>query len=305
MSPRRKPLPPLNALKAFEAAARLRSLTRAAEELHVTQGAISQQVKLLEEYLGTQLFIRKPRKLELTDSAQAYLPILTEAFSSLLASTHDLFGKDQRARLTIKCGTSFMQRWLVPRLNDFYAQHPDLQVRLISSVWPSQTEVEAADLEISNGFGDWTGMRVERLTNEYWQVVASPAFLAHHPVTEDPFEIAECPLISTMGDRENWQQWFRKQGIHNAVPQPILESDTSTIAIDAACNGVGLLLARSFVVDAQIKRGELVAAHPFTLPSTGAHYLVLPNKPIATKVAAFCSWIKQRLDSEGHLCRIS
>ena len=112
----RKPLPPLNALKAFEAAARLRNLTRAAEELHVTQGAVSQQVKLLEDYLDTQLFVRKPRKLELTDAARAYLPVLTELFNRLQASTHQLFDTDHRALLNVKCGSSFMQRWLMPRL---------------------------------------------------------------------------------------------------------------------------------------------------------------------------------------------
>ncbi len=305
MKNNRKPLPPLNAMKAFEAAARLRNLTRAAEELHVTQGAVSQQVKLLEEYLDTQLFIRKPRKLELTDAARAYLPVLTEAFNNLQASTNELFGTDHRALLTIKCGTSFIHRWLVPRLSGFYQQHPGIRIRLMSAVWPSQNEVEEADLEISNGFGDWTGMKVERLTKEHWVVVASPDFLEKYPVDNDIMKIIQLPLISTIGDRENWQQWFRKQGYGGMMPMPLLESDTSTMAMEAACNHIGLLLTRSFHVSHLLDEGKLLQAHSFTLPSTGAHYMVLPNKPPAPKVIAFSEWLKQELDEHQDVYKVA
>lgn len=303
MKNKRKPLPPLKALKAFEAAARLRSLTRAAEELHVTQGAVSQQVKLLEEYLDTQLLIRKPRNLELTDAARAYLPVLTDAFNNLLASTNELFGTDHRALLTIKCGTSFMQQWLVPRLSDFYAKHPGIRIRLMSSVWPSQNEVEEADVEISNGFGDWTGMQVERLTKENLIVVGSPEFLARYDINDDAMKILQLPLISIIGDRENWQQWFRKQNLSNLMPMPVLECDTSTSAFDAACNGIGLLLARSFNLKPMMDRGLLVQAHSYTLTASGAHYLVLPNKPPSPKVIAFRDWLQSTLESEEQYIR--
>lgn len=304
MKNNRKPLPPLKALKAFEAAARLRSLTRAAEELHVTQGAVSQQVKLLEEYLDTQLLIRKPRNLELTDAARAYLPVLTDAFNNLLASTNELFGTDHRALLTIKCGTSFMQQWLVPRLSDFYTKHPGIRIRLMSSVWPSQNEVEEADVEISNGFGDWTGMQVERLTRENLIVVGSPEFLERYQINDDAMKILQLPLISIIGDRENWQQWFRKQNLSNLMPMPVLECDTSTSAFDAACNGIGLLLARSFNLKPMMDRGLLVQAHSYTLKASGAHYLVLPNKPPSPKVIAFRDWLQAALESEEQYIRM-
>lgn len=299
----RKPLPPLKALKAFEAAARLRSLTRAAEELHVTQGAVSQQVKLLEEYLDTQLLIRKPRNLELTDAARAYLPVLTDAFNNLLASTNELFGTDHRALLTVKCGTSFMQQWLVPYLSDFYEKHPGIRVRLMSSVWPSQNEVEEADIEISNGFGDWTGMQVERLTQETLIVVGSPDFVTRYEINDEAMNILQLPLISVIGDRENWQQWFRKQHLANLMPMPVLECDTSTSAFDAACNGIGLLLARSFNLKPMMDKGLLVQAHPFTLKASGAHYLVLPNKPPSPKVTAFREWLQATLENEEQYVR--
>ncbi len=298
-----RPLPPLKALKCFEAAARLRSLTRAAEELYVTQGAISQQVKLLEEYLDTQLFIRKPRKLELTDAARAYLPVLVEAFNILQSGTNELFGSDHRALLTVKCGSSFLQRWLMPRLTGFYEQHPGIRLRLMSAVWPSQDEVEEADIEISNGYGNWSGMQVERMTREHLVVVGSPDFLARYPVTEDAIRILQVPLITIIGEKENWQQWFRQQGLANLMPMPVLECDTSTAAFDAACNGIGLLLARSFNLKPLIAEGKLVQAHPFTLKASGAHYLVLPNKPPSPKVIAFRDWLQATLEREEQYIR--
>lgn len=293
MNTSNRPLPPLKALKAFEASARLRSLTRAAEELHVTQGAVSQQVKLLEEYLDTQLFIRKPRKLELTDAARAYLPVLTDAFNNLQSSTNELFGNDHRALLTVKCGSSFMLQWLIPRLTEFYAKYPSIRIRLMSAVWPSQDEVVEADIEICNGFGDWTGMQVERLTWEKQIVVGSPDFISRYDINDDAMKVLQLPLISVIGDRENWQKWFRSQGLASLMPMPMLECDTTAAAIDAARNGVGLLLARNFNLKPVLECGELVQAHSFELKASGAHYMVLPNKPLSPKVIAFRDWVNE------------
>lgn len=300
-----RPLPPLKALKAFEASARLQSLTRAAEELHVTQGAISQQVKLLEEYLDTQLFIRKPRKLELTDAARAYLPVLTEAFGSLQASTNELFGSDHRTLLKIRCGSSFMQQWLIPRLSDFYQRHPNIRVRLMSSVWSAIDSDDQADVEICNGYGDWRGMQVERLTEEVHLAVASPQFIELMGFAEQGEDyccstaeiacndIAQLPLISVIGDRENWQRWFRIQ--KQTAPMPLLECDTTAAAVEAAKRGLGVLLARSFNLQPALERGELLQLHPFTLNASGAHYLIMPDQQHAPKVIAFRDWLKAQL----------
>lgn len=299
MTSHSRPLPPLNALRAFEASARLRSLTRAANELCVTHGAVSQQVKILEEYLNTQLFIRKGRNLELTEAARAFLPSLSDAFLQLQTSTEQLFGRDNRTLLTIKCGTSFLQRWLMPRLYEFYQVYPEIRIRMMSTVWPSQNEVEEADIEICNGFGDWTGMRVERLTTETWQPVASPKFLRNYPVDEDLNKLAQLPLISIIGDKENWQLWFRKQGVPQLAPFPVLECDTSTMAIEAATAHIGIVLARSFSIQEELETGRLIPAHSYIMHAEGAHYLVLPNKPPAPKVKAFCDWLKLRMHRDG------
>ena len=289
-------LPPLNALRAFESSARLMSFTRAAEELHVTQGAVSQQVKLLEEYLDTPLFFRQHRKLELTDAGKAYLPVLTQVFSSLQTSTNELFACGVQSRLTIKCGTSFSQHWLMPRIADFHKKHPEIQIRLTSSVWPApEGMVDEVDLEISNGQGNWVNGITEKLTDEYWLVVASPAFLEKNPVPENVEAILALPLLSTLGDRENWQVWFRRQGVTHAMPQPVLESDTSTMAIEAAKHHLGLFLGRSFNLQASLQNGSLIQAHPFTLKSSGSHYLILPNQHLPLKTKIFCQWLREQM----------
>lgn len=248
-------------------------------------------MKLLEEYLDTQLFIRKPRKLELTEAARAYLPVLTDVFNNLQASTNELFSKDQQTLLTVKCGSSFMRHWLIPNLTAFYQQYPHIRVRLMSSVWPSQDEVAEADIEICNGFGDCSGLQVERLTWEKHIVVGSPEFVAANLLNDDPLKLMQLPLISVIGDRENWQQWFRRQNLSNWMPTPVLECDTTAAAIDAACHGVGFLLARNHILKPVLDRGELVQAHSFEVEAAGAHYLVLPNKPLTPKVTAFRDWV--------------
>ena len=289
-------LPPLNALRAFESSARQMSFTRAAEELHVTQGAISQQIKVLEEYLDTPLFFRQHRKLELTDAGKAYLPVLTQVFSSLQISTNELFATGGQRRLTIKCGTSFSQHWLMPRIPDFCGQYPDIQIRLTSSVWPAPDELEEeVDLEISNGLGNWNNRGAEKLTEEYWQVVASPGFLEKHPMPTSVADILNMPLLSTLGDRENWQVWFRRQGIINAMPQPVLECDTSTMAIEAAKHNMGLYLGRSFILQPSINNRSLVQAHSYTLESSGSHYLILPNRSISEATKVFCKWLREQI----------
>ena len=300
MKPSGRPLPPLNALKAFEAAARLLSLTRAAEELNVTQGAVSQQVRLLEEYLETALFVRKHRRLELTDAARAYLPAITEAFGYLQIATNELFSTNERQLLTLRCGTSFGQRWLMPRIPDFYQQHPNIRIRLLSSVWaPQGTAGDEPDVEISNGRGNCINRIAEKLTDEHWMVVASPQFLEKHPVPETVAEILKMPLISTLGDRENWQLWFRRQGVIDTLPEPVLECDTSTMAVEAASCHAGLLLGRSFNIGSAMDSGELIQAHPFTMASSGSHYLILPNKALPEKSRIFCRWLVQQLTEAG------
>ncbi len=290
-----KTLPPLNALRAFEAAARLQNLTRAARELHVTQGAVSQQIKLLEEYLDTPLFVRRGRRMELTDTARAYLPVLTEAFGNVLASTNELFVTDYRPTVRVKCGTSFAQRWLMARLPRFFRQYPAYRLRLLTSVWPSGQALEEADLEICHGYGEYAGLKVQRIVRERWIVVASPDFIDAHPQINDPEQLKTLPLLTTLGYREGWHSWFSELGDPEFQPAPLFESDNTSMALDMAIAGVGLLLGLSSNLRGALEQGLVQQAHPHTMDAEGGQYLVLPNRPITPKVNAFCQWLMAEL----------
>ncbi|SFM34839.1 LysR substrate-binding domain-containing protein [Marinobacter zhejiangensis] len=289
-------LPPLNALRAFELAARLGSLTKAAQALGVTQAAVSQQIKSLEGHFDTPLFYRQGRKLTLSQAGQAYLPVLTAAFDRLRGGTSELFGTDTQSLIRVKVANSFAQHWLIPRLPDFYRRYPGFRVRLMAATWPLQGQPDEADLEIANGYGNWAGRHVEQLTQECWQVVASRDFLAQLPPLDDASQLLELPRIAIQGYQENWQNWFTAAGIRQAVPAPILETDTSSLAIEAACSGLGVLLVRSLVAAPDLRRGRLVQIHPATLPAAGGHYLVLPDsEPASPRVTAFCQWLRAEL----------
>ncbi|MBN3564204.1 LysR substrate-binding domain-containing protein [Aliamphritea spongicola] len=297
----KKPMPPLNALRAFEAAARLQSLTKASEELFVTQGAVSQQVKLLEEYLGAPLFTRKSRKLQLTDLGRSYLPVLTQAFSNMRASTQELFDTSHQPVLQIKSGTTFAQRWLVERLPKFMAKYPEYRVRLKTSVWPNGESVDGVDLEICHGYGDFSGSLVQRIIKEQWQVVASPEFMEKYPGSHQLEQLIEMPLISIMGYREGWHSWFGEQGLVELQPMTSFESDNTTMAIDMAEAGVGALLGLSGHLYEPLQSGRLIKAHEYEMEAECGHYLVLPNRPMTAKVDNFCRWMLEEL--EQHPCK--
>lgn len=169
-------LPPLNALKAFEAAARLQSFTKAAEELNVTRAAVSQQVKALESQLEAILFERHGAQLVLTEAARDYLPVVSNLFQQLAVTTEQLFNRRQNGQLVLHVAHSFCLQWLLPRLGDFRRRYPQwpLKISTTSNTLPDNSAT--ADVEIINGYGDWQYHQVTKLTEENWILVASPAF---------------------------------------------------------------------------------------------------------------------------------
>ena len=167
-------LPPLTWLRAFEAAARSRSFTHAAAELHLTQAAISKHVKALEQHLRQPLFIRHARSLELTKSGEAYLPSVQDALERLAAGTREVFGPRRTGVLTLRCAVAFAVNWLAPRLPAFLDANPDVNLRVISTVWNGPFDNDAFDLDIQYGRGDWAGFTSHRLTQETITPVCAP-----------------------------------------------------------------------------------------------------------------------------------
>lgn len=290
-------LPPLNALRAFEVTARHSSFAKAAEELFVTRAAVSQQVKLLEDYLGELLFLRQNRQLVLTDKGRSYLPLLSSAFSTMLNGTQTLFGGDTLNTVRVRASSSFSQRFLVPRLPGLYKRHPWIKLKLLATIWRNTPELtEDVDIEISSHFEASKGAISEKLGEERLLVVATADCLQRLPFS-DLEQLLQQPRIHVSGYTENWQTWASSLGHKGDVKEACLETDSSTLAIEAASAGVGYLLARSFSVMAALEKGELEQVHAHTIAVSGGHYLNSPSKEPGVAVTLFCKWLKSEVSN--------
>ncbi len=230
-----KGLPPLIWLQAFEAAARTMSFTAAGQELGVTQAAISQRIRLLEDRLGQKLFVRHPRSLSLTPAGQAWLPSVLEAFSRLADGTAEVFGPRPDAPVTLRTTPVMQQNWLVPRLLAFHRAHPAVAVRLVSAIWPEDFGPEGADLEIRYGAGDWSGMDTVSLGDEAMVPVCAPAVAARLASPED---LSGETLLHAAGFAVGWPAWLERAGIAGIEDDcPTLICDTQVMTLTLAAAG--------------------------------------------------------------------
>lgn len=282
-------LPPLNALKAFEAAARLQSFTKAAEELNVTRAAVSQQVKALESQLEAILFERHGAQLVLTEAARDYLPVVSNLFQQLAVTTEQLFNRRQNGQLVLHVAHSFCLQWLLPRLGDFRRRYPQwpLKISTTSNTLPDNSAT--ADVEIINGYGDWQYHQVTKLTEENWILVASPGFLQLNPIASLD-DLKNVPRLATSGYVETWPRWFAYHEVSVACGKMALEFDHSTLSIEAAVHQLGVLLVRDLLVDDHLRQGSLVQVGEWSMPSVGAHHLIVRN-PDKPQVDAFVHWL--------------
>ncbi len=287
--PRR--LPPLNALKAFEAAARHGSFTRAAEELHVTQGAVSHQVKALEATLGLQLFERESRGLAITEAGRAYLGILRDAFDRIAAGTERVLGQHGAGTLTVSASPHLAAKWLVPRLGRFAAAHPALNLRLSAVDRHVDFAREDVDLALRRGDGTWPGLHATRLWSEALFPVCSPALLRGPRGLRTPDMLRHHVLLH-VDDREAWAAWLgaAEVGCADLARGPVF--DGTGLAVDAAASGQGVALGRTALVAADLLAGRLVCPFGSALPLAAAYWIVCP-KPRADlpKIVAFRDWI--------------
>ena len=288
MSPR---LPPLAALRAFEAAARHLSFTRAADELHVTQTAISHQIRGLEERLGVRLFRRLPRGLVLTDEAQRYLPAVREAFARLEAATAELLAGRTSGALTASVLPSFAAKWLVPRLGRFRTAHPDIDLRISTSQHLVDFAREDVEVGIRMGRGHYPGLRVDRLFGETLMPVCSPALLeGEHPLRQ-PADLRHHVLLHD-DDYTGWQLWLQLAGVEgvDAGRGPIFSD--SALVVQAAAEGQGVALARTALAAWDIAAGRLVKPFDVTMPHDLAYYLVCPEANAERpRIAAVRAWL--------------
>jgi DNA-binding transcriptional LysR family regulator len=286
----RRPLPPLNALRAFDAAARHLSFTRAAEELAVTQAAISHQVKALEARLGVKLFRRLTRALRLTDEGTALAPGLRDAFERLEQAVERVRAPG-RAVLTLSTLTTFAATWLTPRLPRFQAAHPDIEVRISVNSRLVDFAREDVDAAIRFGDGAWPGLATHRLFSLRLAPLAPPALAQR---LKSPADLARVPLIDTLPSPGEWVLWLDRAGLRHLAPRGGgVVFDSTLLALGAAARGMGVAVGDPLLAADELEAGRLV--QPFELVVTvdsKAFWLVHPEgfaeRP---KIRAFREWI--------------
>lgn len=284
-------LPPLNALKAFEAAARHESFTRAAEELCVTQGAVSHQVKALEAELRLKLFHRERQRLVITEAGRSYLEVVRDALDRISAGTERLLQKQSAGVLTVSTSPNFAAKWLVHRLPRFAEVHPGIDLRISASLHHIDFAREDVDLAIRHGDGRATGLHVTRLYTEELAVVCSPRLLSGKNALRKPEDVCKQTLLH-VSDQNDWLRWLDAAGVKEVDVSlgPIFNQ--ASIAIDAAVGGQGVALARSALVSWDLIGGRLVRPFELALPVPYAYWIVCPKATAGLpKIAAFREWL--------------
>jgi LysR family transcriptional regulator, glycine cleavage system transcriptional activator len=286
-------LPSLNGLRAFEAAARHLSFTRAADELSVTQTAISHQIRRLEEQLGLKLFVRRNRALALTREAESYLPAVRAAFEDLRRATQRLKRPQRDGLLTLSTLASLAAKWLLPRVVAFQEAHPGLEVRVSASTHLVDFQREEIDMAVRYGRGDWPGLRAHWLMAEDIFPVCSPALLKGPNPLKRPEDLAHHTLLHATLSREDWQLWLTAAGLPTELAQRRgLTFDQSFMCIEAAIEGLGVALGRSAFVEADIAQGRLVVPFDVVLPAEAGFYIVAPEETADDpKIALFRDWL--------------
>ena len=284
-------LPPLNTLRVFEAAARHLSFTRAAEELNVTQAAVSHQIKALEERLGITLFKRMNRALMLTDAGQAYYPAIREAIDAIRQATERLYELESTGTLTVTMLASFAAKWLVPRLGRFRARCPDIDVLLSTSSKLIDFQRDDVDIGIRYGAGEWPNVISEKLFSEDLFPVCSPALLDGAIPLRKPADLAHHMLLQDAG--MDWRTWLIAAGIGDIELHFGTSFIDSSLALQAAMAGQGVALGRMALVADDLAAGRLVRPFQISLPSNFAYYIVCSvHTGESPKIKAFSDWLK-------------
>lgn len=295
LAPRLPPLPSIHGLRVFEAAARHMSFTEAAHELHITQTAVSHQIKALETELGLALFRRAPRRVTLTAVGRTWAAALGPIFSQLHAAHRKLRRTPARGQgeVALSIIPSFCSRWLVPRLGRFLEQHAEVELRISASARLVDFATEPIDLGIRYGDGRYPGLRVEKLADDAWVVVAAPALIAKTTRLRGPRDLRDHLLIHD-DEPDSWSIWLARQGVKAGGAERRTEISDSSMLVDAAIGGQGFALARRSLIVDEIAMGRLRLVFPeiAPLPTTRSYYLAAPRENLRRPaVAAFWAWV--------------
>ncbi len=291
-------LPSLNALRAFEAAARHASFSRAAEELFVTPAAVSQQVRHLETELGVPLFSREKRRIALSEAGETLLPGIAAGLDSLASAVARVRRRGNDRGVQVSVSPTFASGWLIPRLDDFRVHHPDVAVRIDATMALARFDDDGVDLAIRFGAGKYPGLKVDRLSGaEEVFPVSAPALLeGPHPLDE-PGDLAHHLLLHD-GTRDlggimpDWAMWLRAAGVEGVDPNYGMTLMPYPMVISAAIDGQGVALGRGRAVAADLAAGRLVRPFPLALPLAFSNWLVYPPGGLARRpVVTFRDWL--------------
>jgi LysR family glycine cleavage system transcriptional activator len=291
----RAKLPPVNSLVIFEAAARHLNFTRAAEELHVTQAAVSRQIHVLEGHLEVALFHRRHRSLELTPYGERLHKAVTMGLEHIASATADIRRVPKDGEVTVSTSVTFASYWLMSRIAKFRASHPDVELRLVASAPVANLAAAGVDLAVRYGQGRWSGVEaIHLLDNEIFPVCA-PGYLAGRPRLRQPAELLEETLLHLVEFDHNWmdwEAWLRALGVERKPARRGLVFDNFLVLIQAALDGQGIALGGGRLADDFLARGVLVRPIAATLRSELAFYLVIPTElPLSQPAALFRDWI--------------
>ncbi len=269
--------PSLAALQAFEAAARLESFTRAAEELHLTQGAVSRQVAGLEAALGLQLFERIRQRIVPTEAGRAYAAEIRDILSRLQTATLSTMAmKNVGGTLSLALLPTFGTRWLIPRLPDFFARHPEIAIDFSTRIVPFDFAREPFDAAIHFGDPTWPGTEAHRLMGEMIVPVTSPAFLAREGIAA-PEDLVRVPLLRQATRPQGWAEWFEAQGLDPETARPGPRFEQFAMVAQAAVAGLGVAVVPRFLIEDELKSGQLVIPFDRPVESRQSYWLVYPT----------------------------
>ncbi|RMF08288.1 MAG: LysR family transcriptional regulator [Alphaproteobacteria bacterium] len=289
VAPRRF-LPSISLLSAFEAAARTENFTAAAEELSLTQGAVSRQIQALEEQLGIALFRREKKRVHLTAAGHAYAREIREALKLIARASLSVQANPEGGTLNLAILPTFGTRWLAPRLNAFLAGHPGVTVNLSTRILPFDLEAEHFDAAIQYGPGTVAGTEHIKLLEEALIPVSAPGLKDQLDV-RTPADVARAPLLHIETRPKAWQQWLEAQGVSATATGGLLFDQFATIA-QAAIHGVGFALLPRFLIEQELSEGRLVVAFDRPLYGIGGYYLTWPKaKGDYPPLARFRDWI--------------
>lgn len=291
-------LPPLNALKAFEAAARHLSFTRAADELFVTQAAVSHQIKALEEYLSMKLFIRRNRTLLLTEEGQAYFLELKDIFKSLQEATEKLLASGSKGAITVAMPPSFASQWLVPRISQFSLIQPDIDVRIKAVDFDEGFLDDDVDVAIYYGRGRWSGLKADKLHREFLTPLCSPALISGPKPLMSLTDLRHHVLLHDL-NRSAWKNWLKQVGVNgvNVNQGPVFSH--SMLVLQAAALGQGIALGNTILARPELDAGRLVMPFEERVESRDAFYLVCDeSRADLGKITAFRDWIMSLVEEE-------